>query len=436
MKTSLLLCGVSVASVIASAQDTALWTYADCLAYADSHNISLLKARVSDDVSAIDLEAAKAQWFPTLGFATTHTFTNRPTTPDGATHNTFAGSYGLNASWTVFDGNKRSNAIKRADMQQEVTAYAVEEIRNNIETQILSYYLNALYARDAIVIARQTAEVSKAQRDRAEELVNTGRLSKVDFSQLDAQYQTDVYNVVAAEGTYSSRISQLKQLLTLAIDYDMELAPCEFDEAQVLATVPDKTAVYDAALAWMPQIKGAAVAESQAALDIDMAKASRYPQISLNAGIGTSAQTGINYGYGRQLGDNLNEQIGVTISVPILDQKASKTAVAKAKLDKVLAELNTTDLQNQLSQSVEQYYIEARSNQAKYVSGLESVKSARVNADLLEERFAVGYSNTVELLQAHNQLLNARMELLQSKYMAILSLKMLDFYTYSSIALP
>lgn len=61
MKTSLLLCGVSVASVIASAQDTALWTYADCLAYADSHNISLLKARVSDDVSAIDLEAAKAQ---------------------------------------------------------------------------------------------------------------------------------------------------------------------------------------------------------------------------------------------------------------------------------------------------------------------------------------------------------------------------------------
>ena len=81
-----------MASVIASAQDTALWTYADCLAYADSHNISLLKARVSDDVSAIDLEAAKAQWFPTLDFATTHTFTNRPTTPDGATHNTFAGS--------------------------------------------------------------------------------------------------------------------------------------------------------------------------------------------------------------------------------------------------------------------------------------------------------------------------------------------------------
>lgn len=435
MRLKSLLWSLFAAALPATAHGQA-WSYADCVAYADDHNISLQQARINDDISAVDLEAAKAQWFPTLEFATTHAFTNRPTTKDGSPHNSFSGSYGLNAGWTVFDGGKRSNTIKRSELQGRRTSYAIEEVRNNIETQILSDYLNTLYAREAITIARQTADVSKAQRDRAEALMNAGRLSRVDFAQLDAQYQSDVYNVVAAEGNYESRISELKQLLTLDITYELSLIDCDFSEDEVLAPVPAKEDVYLTALSWLPQLKGSQLAQQESELDIAIARSSRYPQISLNAGVGTNAATGINYGYGRQLGDNLNEQVGFTIAVPILDQKSSKTAVAKANLNKILAKLDTDDLENQLSQSIEQYYIEARSNQAKYVSGLETLKSAQINADLLEERFAVGYSNTVELLQAHNQLLNARMELLQSKYMAIMSLKMLDFYQNRPITLP
>lgn len=71
----LLSYGIFLISASASAS---VWTYDDCVDYALAHNISLQKAVLDERTAAIDLDEAKAQWQPTLDFATTHGYSNTP----------------------------------------------------------------------------------------------------------------------------------------------------------------------------------------------------------------------------------------------------------------------------------------------------------------------------------------------------------------------
>lgn len=412
-----------------------LWGYDECVAYAKSHNISLQQSQLTRESGLVDLEAAKAQWFPSLNFSTSQGFTNYPRPADGMKNNSYSGSYGFSAGWTVYNGGKRENTIKRNQLSDEVNSLAVEAIHNNLETEILVCYLQILYARDAIAIAKQTCEVSRVQMERAKQLMDAGRMSRVDYVQLESQFLNDEYNVVSAEATYNSRRLDLKKLLELGIDTDMQLPELTFDDSVVLQPLPSKTDVYAAAITWLPELKSLGIEGEMSDLDVKIARSGYAPTITLNGSVGTGNGSGTGYSFGDQLLNGLNEHIGVTLSIPILDNKTNKSNVAKAKIEKLNTSLKLQSKLNDVAQSVESYYIEAQNAQAKYVSGKKQLASAELTDELTNEQFKLGLVNTLDLLSSHNSLLNARQELLQSKYMAILNIKMLDFYGNKGITL-
>ena len=436
-----LVCSVFAGDVVCAAEASdgkplpQQWTYADCVEYAKVHNITLRQTELERESGLCDLEAAKAQWFPTLNFSTTQGYTNYPRPADGNRRNSYSGQYGLNAGWTIYNGGKRENSIRRSSLQDEVNSLAVDAIHNNLETQILVTYLQILYARDAIGIAKQTCEVSKAQKERAEQLMNSGRMSRVDYVQLESQYLNDEYNVVAAEGTYNTRRLELKKMLELGIDVEMALPELTFDEKEVLQPLPSKVDVYNKAIAWLPEVRSLGIEGDISDLDVKIAKAGYAPTITLNGSVATNNGSGTGYSFGNQLLNGLNEHVGVTLSVPILDNKTNKTNVAKANIDKLNTTLKLQSTLNDVAQSVESYYIEAGNAQAKYVSGKKQLQSAELTDELTNEQFKLGLVNTLDLLSSHNALLSARQELLQAKYMAILNIKMLDFYQNKGITL-
>lgn len=421
------------------AQDTnesGSWSYSKCVEYAKANNIQLQQSKLTKESGLVTLEAAKAKWFPTLDASVSQGLTNYPHPVDGASKNRYSGSYGLNAGWTIYDGGNRENSIKRSEIETQINDLAIEDIYNNLETEILSYYLQILYAKEAIGIAKQSLEVSKMQVERAKQLMDAGKMSRVDYTQLESQYNSDLYNMVSAESNYKSNVLSMKRLLELSINSNMELDSLSFTTQDVLQPIADKNDIYATALAWMPQFKSSRLQADASDLDVKIAKSGQMPKISLNGSVGTGNSSGTDYNFGEQLRNNLNEHIGVSLSIPIFDNKNNKSAIAKAKIEKLNTLLEQKDLENNLAQSIESTYIEAINNQAKYKSGLAQLESAELTDELTNEQFKLGLVNTLELLTSHNKLLNARQELLQSKYMAILSIKMLDFYQNKGISLP
>ena len=160
-----------------------------------------------------------------------------------------------------------------------------------------------------------------------------------------------------------------------------------------------------------------------------------YPQVSLNASVG-SANSSAGYGnFGTQFRNNFNEQVSLTLSIPLLDNRKNKTAVTQAKIEKLNAELEIESATNMLSQTIESIYIDATNAQAQFESCSQQVKSARLTDELVNEQFRLGLINTLDLISSHNTLLNALQEQLQAKYMAILNIRLLEFYQTSQITL-
>ena len=102
--------------------------------------------------------------------------------------------------------------------------------------------------------------------------------------------------------------------------------------------------------------------------------------------------------------------------------------VKAEEISRQQALLDLQDKQTSLYSTLENYWIQAENNQQQYKAAKVSTESAQTSYELLSEQFSLGLKNIVELQDGKSRLLSAQQNELQSKYMTILNLKMLEFY--------
>lgn len=425
---------LSLSGIVAYADETPRqWSYSDCVEYARANNISLRKSQLSEETAAISLEKARGQWQPSLDFGTNQGYSNAPWANGNS--NAYTSSYNLNASWTLWDGGRRESDIRRSQTDVERSRYASDNVMRNIRTELLSTYINILYCKETITVNKDLAEVSRAQADRARQLMESGKISLVAYQQLETQAQQDSYNVVSATAQLNSARLQLKNLLELGIESEIDVLPYNFSEEEVLASLPPIDESYRLALSTDAMMRYNELSVDIADEEIKAARASAYPQLSLGAGVGTGYYSNSIGGWGTQMKQGFNENIGLSVSVPIFDRKSTKTAVAQAKVNKLSSLLDTEARRIEVAQTLETWYIDMESSRTRYTAAIQSLKSAKLSDELANEKFKVGYVELTELLQSHSAVVEAQRELLQAKYMSVLARKMVEFLRTGDVTL-
>lgn len=201
---------VPEASVVSDAVKKA-WTFNDCLAYALEHSADVKQALLAVRQADEDIGSAKDAYLPSVGFATNQGFLNYPVKTEGRTSNAYTSSYGVNASWTVWEGNVRKYRLESSKILKRQQELAGADVEKELTLGILSAYLNIMYAREAVEIAAQTLEVSTSQAQRARRLMESGRTSKVDYAQIESQKAQDEYSLVQAQNELASARMNLKK---------------------------------------------------------------------------------------------------------------------------------------------------------------------------------------------------------------------------------
>lgn len=421
------------------------WNLRQCIDYALENNISLQQSKIQQKQSEVDLLSSKAQLFPSLSFSSSQNMSNSPwvesfSYTDGtgtmkSSSTTYNGSYGLNANWTVWNGGRRKMNIEASEISVEQAGLQAEQSANSIQEQILQYYVQILYAKEAVKVNEQVLETAIAQRNRAKERVEVGDLSKADLAQFEAQVAQNEYSVTSSKTAVERYKMQLKQLLELTGSTDFDIATIEVEDARALEALPVLASVYESALDNRPEIRNSQLNIDAANLNIDIAKAGKLPTLSMNASVGTSSNSANAAAWGKQLKNNWNNMVGLNISVPILSQRQNKSAVEKAKYQYQVSQLNLQDQQKNLYNTIEGYWLDATNAQAEFKSACASLESSQVSYDLLNEQFNVGLKNIAELLDGKNNVLQAAQNKLQSKYTAIMDQQLLKFYAGEPINL-
>ena len=216
-------------------------------------------------------------------------------------------------------------------------------------------------------------------------------------------------------------------------DDNFEVETPTDETGDALQAIPALTQVYEEALSNRPEIKSSQLAIAQNQLNLKIAKAQSLPSVALTAGVSTNSTTLNDNAWGTQLKNNLGLNGGVTVSIPIFDQRKKKTAVSKALISIEDSKMQLRDQETQLYATIENYWIQATTNQAKYRSSVANTKSQQDSYDMLSEQFRLGLKNIVELMNGKTNLITAQQEQLQSKYLTLLNINMLKFYMQGEI---
>lgn len=438
-------CALAFCCVMAAKAQTA-WNLQQCIDYALTNNIQIQKNRISEQQGEVALWQDKGALFPSLSFSTSHTMGYRPfeegtnIVQNGQVTNTknkvtYQGSYGLNARWTVWNGGVNQKNIEKQKVQNEITRLNTEQSELTIQEQIAQLYVQIMYTKEAVQVNEKLQKTAQSQYERGVEMMNQGQMAKADVVQLEAQLSSARYDVTSSQTQLLNYKRQLKALLELDLNTEFDVSGQIPTDEQVLALIPSAQEAYAKALESRPEIKSAQLAIDAANMHMDIAKRGYYPSISVSASLGDSHYSASRNDVGKQMKDNLNLSAGVTVSVPIFDNRSNRSNVKSARLEQANSKLDLQDKKNSLSSTIEQYWINANSNQQNFLAARDRVKSQEASYELLNEQFQNGLKNTVEVLQGRDNVISAEQDLLQSKYTTLLNVQLLKFYTGEQIAL-
>ena len=421
------------------------WSLKDCIDYALANNIQLQKAKVQQLSALEDIKQSQSALLPSLSLSTSQNVSYNPWPEQGSAMIAgnkvqadvkkvyYNGSYSLSGNWTVWNGGQNTNTVKLNKLAAEQARLDSAVTANNVLEQIAQLYVQILYSDEAISVTKESLKTSQANEERGKTMVSVGKMSKADLAQLTAQRAEDEYSIVEAESNLRNYKRQLKQLLQIADNDEFDVAIPSTTDEMALKEVPAMNDVYTAALAQRPEIQNAKLGIESSDLSVKIAKAGKLPTVGLNAGLSTSTTSMNSNGWGNQMKNNFTVGGGVTVSIPLFDNRKTKTAVNKAMLQKESYLLDLQDKQTTLYSTVENYWLQAVNNQNKFKAARVSTESAQASYELLSEQFNQGLKNIVELMTGKTNLLQAQQNELQSKYLAILNLNMLDFYRTGEI---
>ncbi|MEZ7504820.1 TolC family protein [Flavobacterium sp. Arc2] len=413
-----------------------VWSLQDCITYALENNITIKEASLNTSIAEVDYSKAKSSRLPNLFGSASQNFSNGnaidPITSSYVTDQIYNTNLGINSSMTLFQGNQINNRIKQNKLVVEQNTFLEEEAKNNIVISILQTYLQALYNKEGIVIAKNNLAASEKEVLRAKSRFDAGSIALNDYTEAQSQSATNKYNLITSKNTYQQYLITLKQLLELPPTEDFEIS----DQSNSLMSAGfDKMDIYNKALNYLPEISSSNTNIAVNKKELDIAKGGYLPTLSLASSIG-SGYTSINdSNFTDQLNLNFNQKIGLSLSVPIFNRNQTKAAVQTASINIEKAEIQKQTVVKEVYKKVETAYQNAISAQEQVVAATASKEAATQSYKLAQKKYELGALSTTDLVISQNTFTNAEQNYLQAKYLNILYYQLLQFYQGNDIKL-
>ncbi|MCD7969036.1 MAG: TolC family protein [Alistipes sp.] len=395
-------------------------TLEECLDFAFGNNYDRQSILLNVESRELEYEQARRDRLPSVSGSVSESLSHT-----NGNEAVWTGSYGLSTSLTLFQGGSINNTIEQNRLLTEQSVYTTRRYDNELTIQILSAFLSILGNDELLKYQKAVLVASEEQRNQGQALFAAGSILESDYLLLEAQYASDLTNIVETEISRETNLLALKNLLSL--DPLMPIDVIFPDTSELIdIVIPDEEFVLERAMATLPDLIISGYNVEIARMDVKLAKANLSPTVSLGASMGTGHSDFSRYG--SQLNHRLNEQVGVSVSIPIFNRGRTRTQVRQAQINLKQTELD--DKQNTLDvrQTVMSEYQTVLAAAARY-----QASDIRRNAYLSSfEAYRVQFNydaiTAVELLQQQNNYISAMNEYIQNKYSYIFRRKVLDVY--------
>tara|TARA_R110002072_G_scaffold238065_1_gene395477 strand:+ start:3626 stop:4951 length:1326 start_codon:yes stop_codon:yes gene_type:complete len=412
------------------------WTLKECVDEALAKNITIQQNKLSLELQKKEVDIAKGNFLPNLNGSSSGrfgfgSFIDNVSNQRISTDN-FNASFDLNSNITIFNGFRNTNTYKQAQLGVESSLLDLKKIENDISLLVVNGYLNVLFAKENLNAARVQSEISKTQIEAAESRFNAGVIPKGDLLNTQSTAASDSQTVIANENNLDLALLNLSQLLQVPY-VGFDVAGIDVGTPSANLFYKNSNYVYDKSVERLPEIERAKLDIENAAINIELAKGSYLPTVSVfgNMGSGFSHRFNeifTNDYFFKQLNDNLGYSIGVSLNVPIFNRFQTKNRVAQSEIRKKVSETRLESEKLNLKQTIEQSFLDVKTAlktfEASKIS-LEAQEEAFKNA---QESYNFGAMTQFDFDQVRTRLVNAEAALIRSKYDYVFKTKVLQFY--------
>ena len=433
-RTTILLTAALTALPLLPARAQEAWTPERCMQYAVEHNHDVRQRQLSLADARTERTRARGNFLPSLDAnASAQNNFGRAIDPETNTYtnvSTFYNGYGVQASIPVFDGLQRWNGLQTAKLNVALGRESVRAQQDEVAQRVMRQYVDALYCRGALELAREKRAESRELLRRARVMAEVGTRSAADTAQMHATYAADDYEVTRQENLLNTAVRTLKQLMNYPIDEELMLTEAEPVEPKT--ATPDVHDVAATALTSHPSVKMAELSVQTAVRDLRQARGAFFPSISLGAGISSTyyRQVGGNGGVGfrTQLRNNMGEYVYAGVSVPLFNRLGLICNLRRRKNDVERARENLDAERTELRRLVEEATADHRAALQEMDKMRRKVEADSLAARLVVRQFEEGIASPVDVQTATVALLQSRAALLQSRLGYVYVKRMLDYY--------
>jgi len=418
------------------------WTLVECVNYALDNNITIKQNKLNVAISEENLVSSKGNFLPNLNASTGGNLNFGsgfdPVSQDRVSTSTYGGSFGINSGMTVFNGYRNLNTYKQAQLGVETSKLDLEKIQDDISLYVVNTYLNVLFAKENLNVAKVQLEISMKQIENAKAKFEAGVKPKGDLLNAQSTAAADEQALISYENTLNLALLDLAQLLQINPNgFDVETIDVESPSLAMLYKNPDD--VYQKALTNRPEIKKAEMEIESADLSVEIAKSSFLPSVSIGANIGTG------YGYNlknnthipffTQLDDHLGYGLSFNVNIPIFNRNQTKSNVNRQIISYEISKFGYENQKLQLQQTIQKAYYDAKAAAKTFESAQKSLISQNEAFKNAQESYNIGVMTQFDFDLVRNRLVNAEGAIIRAKYDYIFKTKVLKFYYGESITL-
>jgi outer membrane protein len=409
------------------------WSLEKCIDYALKHSKTIrshIETIVSDSAKVIQ---AKSVFYPNLSAGAGASASESPfgnnSDPAGAV------SMRLSSGVTLFDGRKNVNRLSITETSLRQDKFLQNIVKRDIVSQTARSYISVLHATEALKNADDAVLLSQKQFEYQQALSEVGRATPLALTKSNAQLSKNKYLETIAQNNLNSAVLQVKQLLELdpSVDFEIVYPETDFDEIAHLTNL-SADSIYNNK--FEEETFAAQLSVEIAQTSFRIAKAGKVPTLSANASLSTDVNSRASQGLnrqepqnaGEQMRNNLSPSVGLSLNIPIADNRVTKSSIiaAQSNLNKAKISLETT--QQNVRFQIEQLIADVTAASSRFSSANEQFLSETENMQTIEEMYKVGNVTVMDYASQQNNFFSAQSELTQAKYSLMLSQKLLEIY--------
>ena len=251
-------------------------------------------------------------------------------------------AYGVQASETVFNGNRTLNSIRQAESQ---VFGAREQLRNTEQNTLLSgltAYMDVLEDTAILGLDNNNVDVLKEQLRETRDRFTVGEVTRTDVAQAEASLAQGQGTALSAVATLQAAVARYRQFIG---DQPTSLAPVKPLVRPIPKTLPEAISISQIE---HPAISGSLHGVDAAELQVKIAEGALYPTIGLTASLTNQYDVKRD----RPACTSCNGQIMGQITIPIYQGGAEYASTRQAKESLSQQEIQTDSLRNQVRQAV------------------------------------------------------------------------------------